>query len=84
MLEPIRVEPGCTACRLWKGLEEGGEVVLVQEWQDESAFRKHIRGRTFRSLLMALDLLSQFPLISVTRGQNRRDLSDIRELYEFC
>ncbi len=82
MLGPIRVEPGCLDCWLCEDVEDNRGLFLLQEWRDESAFRRHIRGNTFRSLLMALDLLSRFPLISVTRAQDRTDLTSISELYE--
>ena len=82
MLGPIRVEPGCLDCRLCEDVEDDCGLLLLQEWRDEPALSRHIRGNTFRSLLMALDLLSMPPLISVTRAQHHPVLTNISDLYE--
>ncbi len=82
VLGPIRVEPGSLACLLCEDIEDSSTLFLVQEWQDESAFRRHIHGPAFRVLLMSIDILSRAPAISVTRHQDRVELSSISDLYK--
>ena len=82
MLEPIRAETDCMGYWLCGDVEDDRRLFLIQEWRDESAFRRHIHGHAFRTLLVSLDLLSRAPSISVTRAQDRVDLTDISDLYE--
>ena len=82
LMGPIRVESGNLTCLLCEDVIDSSALYLIQEWQDESGFRRHIHGPAFRTLLVSIDMLGRSPEISVTRQQKRDNLGSIGDLYE--
>jgi quinol monooxygenase YgiN len=42
LLEPTRREPGCIHYELLVNREDPGDLVFVEEWQNEEALRAHL------------------------------------------
>ena len=81
LLERIRVEEGCMECRLRVDVEDARDLTLVEGWRDEEAFARHIRGKSFRTLLVAMDLLEGPPDIRIIRPTGQRMIDSVKELY---
>lgn len=81
LLEPIRTEEGCLGCRLYEDTERHHNFVLVQEWRDQTCLNRHIRGKRFRALLIAMDMLSGPPRVSLSHVSDQTVLPTIEELY---
>jgi quinol monooxygenase YgiN len=64
VLEPIRVQPGCRGCTLYRDETEGNIYVLIQEWETEQHLTTHLSSVTFKALLIAMDLLREPPAVN--------------------
>jgi quinol monooxygenase YgiN len=73
VIGPVRVEPGCTACGLYRDASEGDELLYVEEWQSEEALERHMRSARYDRLLAIMETSARPPelrylSISVVRG----------------
>lgn len=64
VLEPIRVQPGCRGCTLYRDETEGNIYVLLQEWETDQNLATHLSSVAFKTLLIAMDLLREPPVVS--------------------
>jgi quinol monooxygenase YgiN len=82
VIEPIRVEEGCHQYGVYEDIENRDSVLLVQEWSDGDSLSRHIQGDRFRTLLIAMDMLSGPPEVLVIDVQDSRALRTIEELFD--
>lgn len=82
VIEPIRVEEGCQDYGIYEDMENRDSVLLVQEWNDRDSLGRHIEGQRFRTLLVAMDMLSGPPEVLVIDVQDSRALRTIEELFD--
>ena len=64
VLEPIRVQPGCRGCTLYRDETEGNTYVIIQEWETDRHLATHLSSATFKALLIAMDLLREPPVVN--------------------
>ena len=57
LYEPILTESGCLSCRFY--YEDGNDeaMMLIEEWQTEVDWKKHLQSREFAVLLGAMSLV---------------------------
>ena len=69
-LGPMRVQPGCLGCDLYRDVEEQGAIMLVEEWESQAELDLRLRSEDYRSVLAAIELAQEQPIIhfdTVTR-----------------
>jgi quinol monooxygenase YgiN len=62
-LGPTRVQPGCSRCDLYQDLENGDVITLVEEWESQSALGLRLGSEEYRSVLAAIELAREQPVI---------------------
>ena len=70
---PIRVEPGCLACKVFEDVDDRGSLTLWERWLSLADFQRHLRTARYRQILQLLELSTrdprlQFHLVSRTLG----------------
>jgi quinol monooxygenase YgiN len=80
ILEPTRAEEGCLSMELFESLEESGGILLSQRWSDKTSLTIHMRGRRWRSLLIATDLLDKPPEFTLAYIPHELEVQDIHDL----
>ena len=56
-----RDEPGCVSCRVYRGAEEKGGILLEELWSDEAFLELHLRTTQFQKVLQISELSSAPP-----------------------
>ena len=62
-LGPTRVQPGCLRCDLYRDVENQGAITLVEEWESQAELDLHLRSEDYRSVLAAIELSQEPPVI---------------------
>ena len=62
-LGPIRVQPGCLRCDLYRDVEDPGAITLVEEWDSQAELDIRLRSEDYRSVLAAIELAQEQPVI---------------------
>src|SRR5947209_1045924 len=73
LLGPLRVEPGCLACRLYQEVGNGEEFLYVEEWETAEHLERHMRSGRYERLLAIMEASAQPPvlryhLVSTVKG----------------
>lgn len=63
LIEPTRVETGCTDCRLYQEQKNPNVLAWVEEWQTREDLDQHLRSPAFTKILAALDMADTQPEI---------------------
>lgn len=77
---PVRAEPGCTASRLSRDLDDGGLIAWVAEWRTREDFRHHLESRAFRSVVAVMELAAAVPVVEIDEVTSRRGFDLVEEL----
>ena len=80
LLGPVRAEPGCSATRLLRDLNEALSVTFVEEWRDGESLQRHLRAATFRTILAVMDLAAAAPTVEIDEISSRRGFDMVEEL----
>ncbi len=80
LLGSIRSLPGCLECHVYQDAEHREEMALLQEWESESAFARHVGSRDYRYILEWMEMSASKPTVTVSREMNRRGLEIIENL----
>ncbi len=75
-----RKERGCRSCDLYIDTENTDAFLLVQEWETEEDFDRHVRASVFSALLGALTLLSERPDVKIDHVAKRAGMEKIKAL----
>jgi quinol monooxygenase YgiN len=59
----LRVQPGCLGCDLYRDVEDPGAITLVEEWDSQAALDLRLRSEDYRSVLAAIELSREHPVI---------------------
>ena len=62
-LGPIRVQPGCLRCDLYRDVEDPGAITLVEEWESQADLDLRLRSEEYRAVLAAIELAQEQPVI---------------------
>jgi quinol monooxygenase YgiN len=77
LLEPTRVQPGCTACRLYADMENPSVFTLASEWQSQADLDRCLGSAAFKTVLAAMELSVEAPQISFDSVSRRAGLEVI-------
>ena len=69
ILEPTRVIPGCLDVRLYADLDDRKTLRLFEEWESREQFDRHLDLQMVRTLVSAIELASQAPVVSIDEVQ---------------
>jgi quinol monooxygenase YgiN len=62
-LGPIRVQPGCLRCDLYRDVEDPGTITLVEEWESQAELDLRVRSEEYRAVLAAIELAQEQPVL---------------------
>jgi quinol monooxygenase YgiN len=62
-LGPIRVQPGCLRCDLYRDVEDPGAITLVEEWESQTELDLRLGSEEYRAVLAAIELAQEQPVI---------------------
>ena len=65
LAETMRKERGCKACDFYMDTEDADTFLLIQEWDTQDDFDRHVRATAFSALLGALTLLTTRPDVRI-------------------
>jgi quinol monooxygenase YgiN len=63
MTEQIQFEPGCISCRLYRGVDDEGTIMLEEIWTSEKDLQHHLRSDKYRKVLLVVEMASEPPEI---------------------
>lgn len=79
LIGPVRAEPGCSATRLLRDLDDGDAVTFEEEWQDRDSLAGHLRSAAFRRILAVMDLAARAPEVEIDEVSFRHGFEFIEE-----
>ena len=62
-LGPVRVQPGCLRCDLYRDAEDHGTITLVEEWDSQAELDCRLRSEDYRAVLAAIEMALEQPVI---------------------
>jgi quinol monooxygenase YgiN len=65
LVGPVRAEPGCSATRLLRDMDDGSVITFVGEWRDAESLNLHLREATFRRILAVMELARGAPIVEI-------------------
>jgi quinol monooxygenase YgiN len=73
LLGPLRVEPGCLTCALYREVGDGEGLLYVEEWETAEQLERHMRSSRYDLLLAVMEASARPPVlryhsVSGTRG----------------
>ena len=77
---PTRVKRGCRSCHVSQDVMDENTVRYGEEWETLEAFRRHIRSDEFWPVLLAIDLGSQTPRVTVGSASPDQGVEILRAL----
>jgi quinol monooxygenase YgiN len=80
VIGPTEVIPSCQSCRLWSGVEDPDELILLEQWSSQEGLEDHIRSDEFLKVLAVMDLASQEPEIAFVEGSSREGMEFVERL----
>ena len=79
LLGPVRAEPGCSATKLLRGVDESCVLTWVSEWRNPEDIDSHFRAATFRSILAVMELAVARPEVEIDEVASRRGFEFVEE-----
>lgn len=79
---PIRAKRGCRSSRVERDAVDEGLVRYVEEWDISDAFARHVRSEEFWRVLLAMDLCSEEPEVTIGDLSVQRGMDVLRHLRE--
>lgn len=77
---PVRAKQSCVACRVTNDPTEPDTLVYCEEWESDQAFRRHVKTEDFWRVLVAMDLCSEEPEVTVGCLSATQGLEYLRQL----
>jgi quinol monooxygenase YgiN len=74
LVGPVRAEPGCSATRLLRDMDDASAVTFVEEWRDKESMQRHLSAATFRTILAVMELAAGEPIVEIDDIASRRGL----------
>jgi quinol monooxygenase YgiN len=76
-LGPIRVQPGCLRCDLYRDVEDPGAITLVEEWESQAEMDLRLRSEEYRAVLAAIELAQEQPVVHFDTVTRRAGLETV-------
>ncbi len=73
-----RKERGCRACDVFIDTENADAFLLMEEWDSQEDFDRHVRTASFSVLLGALTLLNERPDVRINAVTERAGMEKIK------
>jgi quinol monooxygenase YgiN len=80
LVGPVRAEPGCSATRLMRDVDEGNVLTFVEEWRNAEDFERHLRAIAFRRILAVMELAAGAPIVEIDEISSRRGFDLIEQI----
>jgi quinol monooxygenase YgiN len=61
--EQTRFEPGCVSYRIYRGVEDGREILVEELWESDEDVRRHLRSDKYRRVLLVIEMAEESPEI---------------------
>ena len=74
LLGPLRVEPGCRACALYRGVGEGEALLYMEEWETAEQLERHMRSSRYDLLLAVMEASARPPVLRYYSVEGTRGL----------
>lgn len=78
----MRAKSGCLACRVSSDTFEPDTLVYYEEWESDTAFRRHVKSDDFWRVLVAMDLSAEEPAVTLGSLSATHGLRYLRQLRE--
>lgn len=65
LMAPLRANPACVGCRLYRGIENDKVLAFEEEWRSRKELDSHMRSDDYRALLSVIDLSTEPPEINL-------------------
>jgi quinol monooxygenase YgiN len=75
-----RKERGCQACDVFIDTENTDTFLVMEEWDSQEDFDRHVRTSTFSALLGAMTLLNERPDFCINAITDRAGMEKIKAL----
>jgi quinol monooxygenase YgiN len=59
LIVSIRTEKGCQRCDFFQSMENGNELCLLEEWDNQENLMSHLKSERFRVFRGAMGLLKE-------------------------
>lgn len=73
---------GCNVCNVSRDAAEVGLVHYNAMWTTRAAFQRHLRSEEFKRVLVAMDMCSEEPQVTIGDLAGRRGIAYLRLLRE--
>jgi quinol monooxygenase YgiN len=74
----VRKERGCRACDFYIDTEDADAFLLVEEWDAQEDFDRHVRAPAFSALLGAMTLLTERPDVRINAVADTSGMEKIK------
>jgi quinol monooxygenase YgiN len=72
LMAPLRADPACTGCRLYRSVEDDRVLAFEEEWRSKKDLERHMRSDDYRIVLSVLDCSTEPPEVNLqTIGDSR-------------
>ena len=82
ILKPTRVERGCVNYNLCQAVDDERRFFVIEEWRSQKDLEAFIRSASYRRLLVAMELLSEPPVVKINAISYTAGLEAIRAVRE--
>ena len=83
LVGPVRSEPGCSATRLLRDLDDPCAVAYVEEWRSLEDLKQHLNSPAFRKILAVMELADCAPTVEIDDIASRRGFDQVEEILGF-
>ncbi len=80
LVGPVRAEPGCSATRLLRGMDDCCTLTWVEEWRGAEEFERHLRSTAFRKMIAVMELAAGAPVVEIDNVASRRGFDLVAEI----
>lgn len=80
LVGPVRSEPGCSATRLLRDLDDPCVVAYVEEWRTLDDLKQHMNSPSFRKILAVMELAARAPTVEIDEIASRRGFDQVEEI----
>ena len=63
MTEQIQFERGCINCRLYRGVDEEGAILIEELWMSDEDVKRHLQSDKYRKILLVVEMAAEPPEI---------------------
>lgn len=79
-VEPTEATPGCKKCSVARDAADDGVVHYNEAWDSDAAFQRHLHSEAFHRVLLAMDMCSEEPKVTVGDLRGRSGIAYLEEL----